>query len=160
MSDARDELMHHALLDGVIGRRFVGWIVDLILIGIGTALLAFLIFVLGFITFGLSWWLLGGLWPIPILYAWPFVASPAQATPGQALAGLRVVQDETLAPPTPAQALVWAILYAITAPISGGVLLLLVFFTEHKRALHDLLSGVTVVRATGVRAAIGRPRAA
>jgi uncharacterized RDD family membrane protein YckC len=157
MSEARAGI-HHALLDGVIGRRMFGWFIDILILGLGTAALTLVVFLLGLVTFGLSWWLFGGFWVLPILYAWLFVASPAQATPGQALAGLRVVNDDTLGPPTPAEALVWSILYALTATLSGGVLLLLVFFTEHKRALHDLLSGLTVVRADGWRA-LGGPAA-
>ena len=133
MSDAREDHIHHALLDGVIGRRFLGWLIDLLIIGVAEAVLSLIVGLLGLLTFGLGWWLFGGFWVIPILYAWLFVSS--------------------------AQALVWAILYWFLLWISGGLLIIVVFFTTHKRALHDLLSGLTVVRADGARSLAG-PRAA
>jgi uncharacterized RDD family membrane protein YckC len=109
-------------------------------------LLPFLLWIVGFLTFGLGWFLLGGLWVLPIAYMILFVASPGQATPGQALLGLRVVRDDDLGRPEPAQACVYAVLYAVTM-WAGAIWLIAAFFTRRARCLHDIGGGVLVVRA-------------
>ena len=111
------------------------------------------LWVLGFITFGLGWFLLGGLWAIPLAYVFLFVASPGQATPGQALLGLAVVRDDDLARPTPAQALVYAVAYAVTM-WAGVVWLIAAFFTRRARCLHDIVAGVAVLRADALSLAV------
>jgi uncharacterized RDD family membrane protein YckC len=138
-----------ALTEGVVGRRVIAWFVDAILMGVVLAALHIVLWVLGFLTFGLGWFLAGGLWVVPLAYIVLFVASPGQATPGQALLGLRVVRDEDLGRPEPAQACLYAVLYAATMWV-GGLLLIAAFFTRRARCLHDIFSGLTVARASAV----------
>jgi uncharacterized RDD family membrane protein YckC len=135
-----------ALTSGITGRRIGGWLVDAILVGLLLALLHLALWIVGFVTFGLGWFLLGGLWVVPVAYVFAFVASSAQATPGQTLAGLRVVRDEDFGPPTPAQALVYAVGYAVTMA-AGAIWLIAAFFTRRARCLHDIVAGVAVLRA-------------
>jgi uncharacterized RDD family membrane protein YckC len=135
-----------ALTEGVVGRRVVAWCIDSIVIGVVLLLLNLLLWVLGFLTLGLGWFLAGGLWVVPIVYVIVFIASPGQATPGQALLGLRVVRDDDLARPQPAQACVYAILYTLTM-WAGAIWLVAAFFTRRARCLHDIGSGLLVVRA-------------
>jgi uncharacterized RDD family membrane protein YckC len=135
-----------ALTSGITGRRLGGWLVDAILVGVVMTALSMALWILGFITFGLGWFLLGGLWVIPVAYVFGFVASPAQATPGQSIAGLRVVRDDDLGRPSPAQALVYAVGYAVTMS-AGMIWLLAAFFTRRARCLHDIVAGVAVLRA-------------
>ncbi len=135
-----------ALTDGIIGRRVVASLIDGLIVGLILAALHTVLWILGFLTFGLGWYLATGLWVVPIAYIFIFVASPGQATPGQAMAGLRVVSNDTLARPTPAQALVYAFGYEVTLWL-GGLLLLVGLFTNRCRCLHDIISGVFVARA-------------
>ena len=135
-----------ALTAGITMRRVGGWLVDAILLGLLLVLLHVGLWIVGFLTFGLGWFMLGGLWVVPIVYVFAFVASPVQATPGQSLAGLRVVRDDDLGSPTPAQALVYAIGYAVTMA-AGAFWLIAAFFTRRARCLHDIVSGVAVLRA-------------
>jgi uncharacterized RDD family membrane protein YckC len=137
------------LTDGVLGRRALAWLVDAILMGVILGLLHVALWILGFLTFGFGWFLAGGLWVVPLVYIVAFVASPGQATPGQAYMGLRVVRDEDLGRPEPAQACVYAILYAATMWV-GGLLLFAAFFTRRARCLHDIFSGLLVARADAV----------
>jgi uncharacterized RDD family membrane protein YckC len=141
------------LTQGVTGRRVGGWFIDLLLMALVLSALHIALWVLGFLTFGLGWFLLGGLWVVPLVYIVMFVASPGQATPGMAFAGLRVVRDEDLGRPTPAQALVYAIAYALTM-WAGAVWLLAALFTRRARCLHDIVSGLAVVRADAVPLAV------
>ena len=135
-----------ALTAGITMRRLGGWLVDAIILGLLLTLLHISLWIVGFLTFGLGWFMLGGLWVVPIVYLFAFVASPAQATLGQSLAGVRVVRDDDLGRPTPAQALVYAIGYAVTMA-AGAIWLVAAFFTRRARCLHDIVAGVAAVRA-------------
>jgi uncharacterized RDD family membrane protein YckC len=135
-----------ALTARVVPRRLGGWLVDAVIQGVLLAVLHAVLWVLGYLTLGLGWFLLSGLWVVPVVYVFVFVASPGQVTPGQALAGLRVVRDDDLGRPTPAQALVYAVGYAVTMALSG-LWLAAAFFTRRARCLHDIAAGVAVLRS-------------
>jgi len=141
------------LTDGVTGRRVLAWLVDAIVVGILLLALNISLWLVGFLTFGLGWFMLGGLWVVPLAYVFLFVISPGQATPGQALLGLVVVRDEDLGRPTPAQALVYAIGYAVTM-WAGAFWLIAAFFTRRARCLHDIVAGLAVLRADAVSLAV------
>ena len=141
------------LTEGVTGRRVVAWLVDAVAVGLLLVALHIALWIAGFVTFGLGWFLLGGLWVIPLVYVFAFVTSPGQATPGQALLGLVVVRDADLGRPTPAQALVYAIAYAVTM-WAGAIWLVAAFFTRRARCLHDIVAGVAVLRADAVSLAV------
>ena len=141
------------LTEGVTGRRVVAWLVDAVAVGLLLVALRIALWIAGFVTFGLGWFLLGGLWVIPLVYVFAFVTSPGQATPGQALLGLVVVRDADLGRPTPAQALVYAIAYAVTM-WAGAIWLVAAFFTRRARCLHDIVAGVAVLRADAVSLAV------
>ncbi len=140
-----------ALTEAITARRLGGWLVDAFILALLLGVLHLALWILGFVTFGLGWFLLGGLWVVPVAYVFAFVASPAQATPGQALADLRVVRDDDLGRPTPAQALVYAVGYAVTMA-AGAVWLVAAFFTRRARCLHDIVAGTAVMRASALGA--------
>ncbi len=136
-----------ALVDGVLRRRVLATLVDFLLCGIAAAVLILFATILGVLTLGLGFGVLVLLPAIPVLYTWVFVARMS-ATPGQRLMGIAVRRDEDLGPPDTMEALVWAIGYALTLALTGGLLwLLVVFLTPRKRALHDIIPGLVVVRA-------------
>jgi len=138
-----------AAIAGITMRRVGGWLVDALLQGLILGALHLVLWLAGFITFGLGWFLAGGLWVVPIVYVFAFVVSPAQATPGQAALGLRVVRDDDLGRPTPAQALVYALGFALTWA-AGAIWLIAAFFTRRSRCLHDIVAGVAVLREEAV----------
>jgi uncharacterized RDD family membrane protein YckC len=140
-----------ALTDAITARRVGAWLIDAIILAILLGVMHLVLWILGFVTFGLGWFLLGGLWVVPVAYLFAFVASPAQATPGQALADLRVVRDDDLGRPTPAQALVYAVGYAVTMA-AGAIWLVAAFFTRRARCLHDIVAGTAVLRANALGA--------
>jgi len=109
------------LLDGIMARRLGGWLVDAIILAVLLGVLHLGLWIIGFVTFGLGWFLLGGLWVIPVAYLFAFVASPAQA-------------------------LVYAVGYAVTMA-AGAIWLVAAFFTRRSRCLHDIVAGVAVLRA-------------
>ena len=65
------------LFDGVLTRRFVAFIIDLIIIGLPIAAAALFILVFGFITFGFGWMLFWLLSPASVLWALFYYGSDA-----------------------------------------------------------------------------------
>jgi uncharacterized RDD family membrane protein YckC len=141
------------LTRGVLTRRCLGWFVDLAVIaGIATVLWMILLG-FGVMTLGLGMPLLALLPLVPFCYHFFFLAGTG-ATPGQALLGLRVVRDDDLGPPGPLQALVSTLIYYLTLATSGLLLLVALVTTRH-RTLHDMISGLVVVRARALTAPAG-----
>lgn len=140
----RDQVTDAELTDGVFGRRLLAWLIDSLILTVILAVLGIVLFIFGLITLGLAMPLLGGLWVVPTVYTFLFVASGNQATPGQALAGLRVVRNDDFGKPTPAQAVVFAVGFWLTMA-AGVVWLLVALVTWRGRCLHDIVSGLLVV---------------
>jgi len=133
------------LSDGVIGRRIIAWAIDAVLGGVMSAVVSLGLILMGFLTFGLSWHFLGGIWLVPIMYTFLCVGYGGGATLGQNFAGLTVLRDEDFGPASPAQALVYALGFWVTLAI-GSPLLLVALVTRRSRCLHDIACGVVVAR--------------
>jgi uncharacterized RDD family membrane protein YckC len=133
------------MLAGVLSRRCFAWLIDVVLVALLVVVAWWSLLLGGLITFGLGWWFLGFVPLVPFAYHCLFIASELSATPGQAMFGLMVRRDDDLGPPTLAQAAVSTLVFYLTLATSG-LLLLLALFTRRKRTLHDLLSGLVVVR--------------
>jgi uncharacterized RDD family membrane protein YckC len=133
------------LTRGVLTRRLLAWCVDVFLLAIILAACWTTGLVFGLMTLGLGMPLLGLLPLVPLAYHTLFVCSGLSATPGQALLGLRVRRNDDMGQPSFAQAVVSTLIFYLTLGTSG-LLLLVALFTTRKRTLHDLLSGLVVVR--------------
>ena len=143
--DAIAALNAARITSGVMSRRVIAWLIDCLLIGmIGTAVFSFCVFI-GLVTFGLGAGAFGILPVVPLLYHWLSMASPMSASPGQAMLGLTVRNDDDLAPVTPLQALIFTALLYVTLALGVWPMLIALFTTRH-RTIHDMLSGCVVVR--------------
>jgi uncharacterized RDD family membrane protein YckC len=142
------------LLDGVRSRRVFAWLVDVLLILLLLAALWLALLIFGVVTLGLGMPLLGALPFVPFGYHFLFVCGPSSATPGQQAFDLIVRRDSDLGRPTPFQALIYVVLFYLTLATSG-LLLLVALFTDHKRTLHDIGSGLVVVRARALTRGFG-----
>lgn len=140
------------LLAGTRTRRCLAWFVDVFLVLLLVCAAWWTLALLGLVTFGLGWTLLSFVPLVPFAYHTLFLTSSLSATPGQALFGLVVRRDADLGPPSFPQAAVSTLVFYLTIATSG-LLLLVALVTEHKRTLHDLLSGLVVVRAEAWRRA-------
>lgn len=141
-----DDALEAALIWHVLRRRVAASLIDLALCSLLAGVLFLAGLILGILTLGLGFGLLVLLPAIPLLYHWLFIAY-ASATPGQRLLGLALRRDSDLGPPEGIQALVWALGFALTLMFTGGLLwLLIVLITRRKRALHDLVAGLVMVR--------------
>jgi uncharacterized RDD family membrane protein YckC len=142
------------LTEGVLARRVFAWLIDVLLIGLIVAALWLVLLLFGVLTLGLALPLLGALPFVPFCYHLLFVAAPASATPGQQALGLVVRRNDDLGRPTPVQALIYTLLFYLTLATTG-LLLLFALFTIRHRTLHDLASGLIVVRARALTGGLG-----
>jgi len=141
----------HFLTGGVLIRRVIAWVIDLIVIGVIVFGLGIMIWMLGFATFGLAWSMLAVLPFVPALYHGLSLLGPTSATAGQQLCGLIVRRNDDLGPPTPLQAAIAVGVYYVTWALSG-ILLVIALFTARARTLHDMASGLVVVRSDAMAA--------
>jgi len=137
------------LTSGVMWRRVVAWLLDICFQAPMYFLLFLMITAFGFLTFGLGWSLFPGLVAFSFLYNILFIASPISATPGQAIMGLKLRRNNDLSRPTIVEALVFTIGLYVTLMLSG-LLVLVAIVTSRHRTLHDMLSGLVVIRARGL----------
>ena len=140
------------LTDGVLTRRAIAWLVDATLIGLVVAAASFACLLFGILTLGLGMVAFGVVPLLPFAYNYLFLTSGMTATPGQALMGLAVRRLDTLEAPNSAQALVSTVGYYVTLATSG-LLLLAALLTRRHRTLHDVVSGLVVVRSAALRSA-------
>jgi uncharacterized RDD family membrane protein YckC len=142
------------LTEGVLLRRVMAWFIDLVLIGLLWLLLYVLLLLFGLLTLGLGMPLLGVLPLVPFCYHVLFLSGPPSATPGQQALGLIVRRNDNFGRPTALQAVVSTLLFYATLATSG-LLLLVALFTVRKRTLHDLGSGLVVVRIRALTSGFG-----
>jgi uncharacterized RDD family membrane protein YckC len=155
---AYDPVTQPELFDGVLARRVVAFLIDVILITIPLVLAAMFIFAFGIVTFGLGWALYWLMPPATVIWAIVYfgvtLGSPASAT-----IGMRVMDLEMRTwYGTPAYFVlgaVHAIAFWISVSALSPFILLVCFFNERRRLLHDIVLG-TVVINNARRAAVLR----
>ena len=126
------------------------WLIDMLLIGLIVGALWFVLLLFGLLTLGF------GLRCSPCCRSCrsPIIccSSPVRsATLGQQALGLVVRRNDDLGRPSALQALIYTLLFYLTLATTG-LLLLVALFTIRQRALHDLASGLVVIRAIAERA--------
>jgi uncharacterized RDD family membrane protein YckC len=133
--------------DGVRTRRVLAFMLDyaivVVLIVAGAVALAFL----GLVTFGAAWLLypLLGL-GIAILYVGTTLGGPNQATPGMRFFSLRIARDDGQAADFLTAVLHGLVFWAAHAMLTP-LLLAVSLFSARKRLVHDMVLGVSTVRA-------------
>jgi uncharacterized RDD family membrane protein YckC len=139
-----DPLRDPTLFDGIVAKRTLAYLIDLLIL----ALLAFaagtVAFVLGMLSFGL----LGPiLWPllalIPAAYHTLLIGGPGSATLGMRFMCIEV---RTLdgGRPDYLVAFIQTALFYVSVSLTSWLILLVCLFTERRRMLHDLLAGTIV----------------
>ena len=157
---AYDPALNPELFEGVLPRRVVAFIIDLIIIALPLIVAAIFIFVFGLVTFGLGWMLFWLMSPASVVWAIVYfgltLGSPASAT-----IGMRAMELEMRtwygAPAYFLLGAVHAVVYWVSVSFLTPLILLVGLFTARKRLLHDMVIG-TVVINTPPRAASLRGR--
>jgi len=135
---------------GVLGRRFVALLIDLVIIMAFIVVLALAITILGFVTFRLGWLLFAILGPgAAVLYTALTMGGPGASTIGMRLCGLRVVDAASGEGIDPLRAAAHALLFYFAA---STFLILLVdvvigFLRGDARLGRDLIVNLIVLRA-------------
>jgi len=160
---AYDPAANPELFEGVLARRVVAFLIDFIIIAIPVVVAAMFIFAFGIITLGLGWalyWLLPAasvLWAI--VYFGLTLGSDRSAT-----IGMRVMDLEMRtwygAPAYFVLGAVHAVAFWFTVSFFTPFVLLVAFFNERRRLLHDIMLGTVIinnsVRASVLRATMAR----
>lgn len=147
---AYDPRTQPELFEGVLGRRSVAFLIDAVLILLFTASAYLLIFIMGFFTLGLGWLLFGLTFPGVALGYYALTLGINGSTPGMAAMGLelRMWYGE---PVYVVMALAHAVLFWVTVVVLTPVVLLMGFFNDRRRLLHDLLLGTVMINGQARR---------
>ena len=158
---AYDPVANPELFEGVLARRCVALLIDVVIIAIPVVFVAIFIFIFGIITLGLGWALYWLISPASVVWAIAYYGmtfgSPASAT-----IGMRVMDIEMRtwygAPAYFVLGAVHAVVYWLTVSFLTPFVLLVAFFNERRRLLHDMLVGTTVINNAARAEALRRTR--
>ncbi len=157
---AYDPETNPELFDGIPARRFVAFLIDLVIIAIPLVILWIFFFAVGIVTLGLGFSLFGLMPAISALWAL-FYYGATLGGPRSATIGMRAMDIEMRtwygAPAYFLLGAVHAIVFWVTVSALTPFILLVCFFNPRKRLLHDFLVG-TVIINNPTRAGILRPR--
>lgn len=131
---------------GVPSRRIAAFFIDSFLIMLVTLGFAFVFALIHLMSFGLLHGPAHLVLLVALVYLAGWIASPAMATPGQMAVGLSTRRSDDLGRPTLVQAIAFTGLLYLTL-LAGVIWLAVAFFTVRRRTIHDLLSGLVIVRA-------------
>lgn len=139
-----------ARTDGVLGRRFFAYLIDILVIFGLIAILAIVIFLFGIVTLTLGWWLYALLFPpaVAIVYNALTIGGRAQSTIGMRMMGLKVVDAGSGGPVDKITAAVHALLFYLAAGtfVLWAIDIVIGMTRSDRRLGHDLLTGVTLIR--------------
>jgi uncharacterized RDD family membrane protein YckC len=145
-----DPVTHAELFDGLLWRRTVAYLIDVCVIGaimIAAWIVFALLTVLSFGLLGPGLWFLFGL--IPLTYHTLLVGGRYGATVGMRLFDLEL-RSWNGERPVFLQALAHAVLFYLTVGATGCLILLFALINKRSRTLHDVLSGMLMVRTSGL----------
>ncbi len=157
---AYDPARDPELFEGVLARRVIAFLIDVIIIMAPVAAAGIFIIMFGLLTFGLGWVLLPLLYPGTVIWALIYYGftfgSPASATLGMRLMDIEM-RTWYGAPAYFVLGAVHAIAFYLSVTMLTPLVLLVCFFNERHRQLHDIALGTVVInnaaRAAAIRAA-------
>ena len=154
------------LFEGVLPRRVLAFIIDFIIIAIPVVLAAMFIFAFGIVTLGLGWALYWLLPPASVIWALVYFGVTLGGL-RSATIGMRVMDLEMRtwygAPGYFVLGAVHAIAFWFTVSFFTPFILLVAFFNQRRRLLHDIVLGTVIInnaqRAAALRALMLSARA-
>ena len=161
---AYDPATNPELFDGVLARRLVAFVIDLIILATPVVFLAMFIFVVGVVTFGLGFVFYALLSPAMVLWAL-FYYGVTLGSRHSATLGMRAMDIEMRtwygSPAYFVLGAVHAVVFWVAVSVFTPLVLLVCLFNERRRCLHDILVGTVIInnelRASALRSAYRRP---
>jgi uncharacterized RDD family membrane protein YckC len=161
---AYDPAANPELFEGVLARRLIAFVIDLIILAVPVVFLAMFIFVVGVVTLGLGFVFYALLSPAMVLWAL-FYYGATLGGRHSATIGMRAMDIEMRtwygSPAYFVLGAVHAIVFWVTVSVLTPLVLLVCLFNERRRCLHDMLVGTIVInnelRSSALRAAMRRP---
>lgn len=156
---AFDPHLQPGLFRGVLLRRMIAFLIDLIVLAIPVILAVIFIAVFGLVTLGLGWALFWLVSPASVIWALVYYGSTIGG-PHSATIGMRLMDLELRtwygAPGYFLLGAVHAVCFWISVSVLSPLVLLLGLFNSRRRLLHDFLLGTVVVN-TSVRSQLIEP---
>jgi uncharacterized RDD family membrane protein YckC len=145
---AYDPAANPELFEGVLARRLIAFIIDLCIIVVPVMFATVFILVFGLVTLGLGWALFLLLTPATVIWAICYCGFTLGGA-ASATIGMRIMDLEMRtwygAPAYFVLGAVHAVVYWITVSVLTPFVLLIAFFNERRRLLHDILIGTVVI---------------
>src|SRR3954449_1193006 len=146
--DAFDPWLHPELFRGVLTRRALAFLIDLVVLSIPVLLATVFIFIFGVITLSLGWWLYGLLGPACVIWAVVYYGSSIGG-PHSATLGMRVMDLQLRtsygAPGYFVLGAAHAVLFWVLCSFFTPLILLVGLFNGRRRLLHDMILGTVVI---------------
>lgn len=144
--DLPDPASAPELFESVLTRRMLAYLIDVVVIGGMTLVIAVAGLVLGFFTLGIGWLALPIIIPVAILgYYAATLGSPMRATLGMQLMDL-VLTPTRGAPLDGWKILIHPLVFWITVCIAWPVSLVVALLTPRREMVHDLIAGTLMLR--------------
>jgi uncharacterized RDD family membrane protein YckC len=156
---AFDPVLQPELFRGLLTRRAVAFLIDLVVLAIPVILAYVFIAVFGLITLGLGWLLFWLVWPASVVWALVYYGS-SFGGPHSATVGMRVMDLELRtwygAPSYFVLGAMHAVLFWVSISFLTPLVLLVGLFNGRRRLLHDIVLGTVVVNSS-VRTEVAQP---
>lgn len=150
---AYDPALDPELFEGVVPRRVIAFMIDVVIILVPVLVAALFILLFGLVTFGLGWVLFWLLSPGTVIWALAYYAMTL-GSPASATIGMRMVDLEMRtwygAPCYSLLGAVHAIAFWLSVSALTPFVLLVCFFNHRRRLLHDILLGTIVINKPAV----------
>ena len=158
---AYDAAANPELFEGVLARRIMAFVIDVIIIAVPLVIAWICIFIFGLITLGLGWALFWMLSPASIIWA-VFYYGLTLGGPASATIGMRAMELEMRtwygAPAYFVLGAVHAIVFWGSVTFLSPFILLVGLFNSRRRLLHDMLVGVVLINNPARAASLVRLR--
>ncbi|HLZ01783.1 MAG TPA: RDD family protein [Bradyrhizobium sp.] len=155
---AYDPYLEPELFRGVLTRRVIAFIIDVIVLSIPIVLAILFIAVFGLVTLGLGWTLFWLVSPASVIWALVYYGTTLGG-PRSATIGMRVMDLELRtwygAPGYFVLGAAHAVVFYISISVLSPLILLIGLFNARRRLAHDFLLG-TVVINNSVRSPVGQ----
>jgi uncharacterized RDD family membrane protein YckC len=156
---AYDPITHPEYFEGVVARRMIAFVIDIVIITVPVILACLFILMFGFVTFGLGWGLFLLVYPATVVWALLYYGTTLGG-PASATIGMRAVDLEIRtwygAPCYFLLGVVHAIVFWVVTSALTPLVLLVGLLNDRGRLLHDFLLGTVVVNTAPRAAALGR----